>query len=285
MININIPVNNINPIQKKIIIKENHKRYIKATRKQKTLILNDLVALTGYSRKYIIYLLNLHNRTIMRRGRIVLKADITKTHVHKRGRKKVYTEDIAKILFKIWIITGGMSSKHLKAFIEDNYDRLWEYSDLRGVPLEKRILIREISPSTIDRLLKPKRDRFYKESLPFFLRKRKKKSAHLIKGQIGIEIWKDKLPLKPGYIEIDLVEHNGGNPKGEFIYTLCGVDIKTYWVFLRPLKNKARVWTKGAVKKSVSCALIIVESFLKNSIEEMFNFGQWRYCFTPSTSV
>ncbi len=42
---------------------------------------------------------------------------------------------------------------------------------------------------------------------------------------------------------------------------------------------------RGAVKKSVSCGLIIVESLLKNSIEEMFNFGQWRYCFTPSTSV
>ncbi len=41
----------------------------------------------------------------------------------------------------------------------------------------------------------------------------------------------------------------------------------------------------GAVKKSVSCGLVIVESLLKNSIEEMFNFGQWRYCFTPSTSV
>ncbi len=44
-------------------------------------------------------------------------------------------------------------------------------------------------------------------------------------------------------------------------------------------------WLLEAVKKSVSCALIIVESLLKNSIEEMFNFGHKRYCFTPSTSV
>ncbi len=42
---------------------------------------------------------------------------------------------------------------------------------------------------------------------------------------------------------------------------------------------------EGAVKKSVSCGLVIVESLLKNSIEEMFNFGHKRYCFTPSTSV
>ena len=71
-----------------------------------------------------------------------------------------------------------------------------------------------------------------------------------------------KLSEEPGYIEVDLVEHNGGNSKGEFIYTLCGVDVKTYWVFLRPLKNKARVWTIEALDDIINSSLLLFTIFI-----------------------
>ena len=136
-----IPYYNLNPKQKKIIISANQKLYKKASKKEKTLILNDLQIITGYSRKYIIYLLNTHNKTITRKGNVILKADITKTSTSKRGRKRIYTRDIAQILFKLWKISGGISSKHLKAFIVENYDTLWNYPELKDVPGEKRELI------------------------------------------------------------------------------------------------------------------------------------------------
>jgi transposase InsO family protein len=154
---------------------------------------------------------------------------------------------VAQILYRLWKISGGMSSKHLKAFILENRDTLWDYPELKDVPEEKRGLINRVSHATIDRLLKPYRERYNDKYIPYPIRKKRRKSAHLVKGKIDIELWKDKRPEKPGYIEIDLVEHNGGNSKGEFIYTLCGVDVKTYWVFLRVLKNKARVWTVEAL--------------------------------------
>ncbi len=275
---ITIPHQNLKAKQKKSIIIANHKKYKKESRKEKTLILNDLENLTGYSRKYIIKLLNIHGKTIMRKGKLVMKADIRKSGVWRRGRKKIYSEDIGKILFKIWKMAGGMSSKHLKTFILENYDTLWGSSDLKNISKKQRELLRQISPATIDRLLKPYRDRYKDSLIPLPIKKRRKKSAHLVKGQIDIEIWKEKFPDKAGYIEIDLVEHNGGNPKGEFIYTLCGVDIKTYWVFLRPIKNKARVWTKEAVQSIIHSAPFSVYHIHSDNGSEFINSHLLDFC-------
>ena len=273
-----IPYYNLNPKQKKIIISANQKLYKKASKKEKTLILNDLQIITGYSRKYIIYLLNTHNKTITRKGNVILKADITKTSTSKRGRKRIYTRDIAQILFKLWKISGGISSKHLKAFIVENYNTLWNYPELKDVPEEKRELIKQISHATIDRLLKPYRDRYNDGCISFPIRKRRRKSLHLVKGQIDIELWKEKRPEKPGYIEVDLVEHNGGNSKGEFIYTLCGVDVKTYWVFLRPLKNKARVWTVEALDDIISSSPFTVYHIHSDNGSEFINSHLLNFC-------
>ena len=98
--NVSIPYHNLNAKQKKSIVSANQKPYKKVSKKFKSLMLNDLQSITGYSRKYIIYLLNLQNKTIMRRRNLVFKADITRTSTSKRGRRKIYTGDIAKILFK-----------------------------------------------------------------------------------------------------------------------------------------------------------------------------------------
>ena len=136
-----IPYYTLSPTQKKSIISANQKQYKKASKKEKSSILNDLQAITGYSRKYIIYLLNIHNKTVTRKRNITLKADITISSTSKRGRKKIYTRDVAQILYRLWKISGGMSSKHLKAIILENRDTLWDYPELKDVSEEDISLI------------------------------------------------------------------------------------------------------------------------------------------------
>ncbi|RMG69680.1 MAG: transposase, partial [Nitrospirae bacterium] len=46
----------------------------------------------------------------------------------------------------------------------------------------------------------------------------------------------------------DLVHHCGSSLKGEFIYTLTATEVLTGWTELEPLRNKAMVWTKAALK-------------------------------------
>ena len=87
-----------------------------------------------------------------------------------------------------------------------------------------------------------------------------------------------KLSEEPGYIEVDLVEHNGGNSKGEFIYTLCGVDVKTYWVFLRPLKNKTRVWTIEALDDIINSSPFTVYHIHSDNGSEFINIHLLEYC-------
>jgi len=50
-INSIIPYQNLNSRQKKIIIEANQKLYRKSSKKDKTIILNELEGITGYSRK------------------------------------------------------------------------------------------------------------------------------------------------------------------------------------------------------------------------------------------
>jgi hypothetical protein len=41
----------------------------------------------------------------------------------------------------------------------------------------------------------------------------------LLKGQIPIRTWADWDDAAPGFVEIDLVGHEGGNARGEFCFT------------------------------------------------------------------
>src|ERR1035437_9648118 len=51
----------------------------------------------------------------------------------------------------------------------------------------------------------------------------------------------------PGFVEIDLVGHEGGNAVGEHAYTLTVTDIATGWTENRSVPNKARKWVVAAL--------------------------------------
>ncbi len=44
----------------------------------------------------------------------------------------------------------------------------------------------------------------------------------------------------PGFVEIDLVGHEGANSKRQFCFTLDLTDISTGWTETRSVKNKAQ---------------------------------------------
>ncbi|MGP9608347.1 hypothetical protein ACT3UA_15510 [Glutamicibacter sp. 363] len=46
--------------------------------------------------------------------------------------------------------------------------------------------------------------------------------------------------MVPGFVEIDLVGHEGGNSHGEFCFTLTVTDISTGWTVNRSVRNKAQ---------------------------------------------
>ena len=252
------------------IIIQNSYNYRNSSKKQKTIILDELTEILHMNRKYLSYLLRNIGRTIYINSKVKVVADPKLKQTSKRGRKKVYTKELIKTLTELWKISGYVSSKHLVKFIRLNQDKLSPFLERLEPAVKEKLL--KISASTIDRLLKPVRDKMklkgsYKRN-PF--------SSNL-KRSIEVESWFDK-PKIPGYIEIDLVHHSGPSGKGDFLYTLTATDISTGWTELRVLKNKAMIWTKEALRDIIKSMPMKVKKIHSDNGREFINDHIQKFC-------
>jgi hypothetical protein len=73
------------------------------------------------------------------------------------------------------------------------------------------------------------------------------KPGSLLKDAIAIRTWAQWDDAAPGFVEIDLVGHEGGNAVGDHAYTLTVTDIATGWTENRSVRNKARRWVIEAL--------------------------------------
>lgn len=98
-----------------------------------------------------------------------------------------------------------------------------------------------MAPATIDRRLAGDR-------AALWLRGRSHtKPGSLLKDAIPIRTWAQRDDAVPGFAEIDLVGHEGGNAAGEHAYTLTVTGIAAGWTENRPVPDKARKWVIAAL--------------------------------------
>jgi len=111
---------------------------------------------------------------------------------------------------------------------------------------EVALALLAMAASTMDRRLAPAR-------ASMSLRGRSHtKPGSLLKDSIPIRTWADWDDAVPGFVEIDLVDHEGGNAMGEHAYTLTVTDIATGWTENRSVRNKARKWVVAALEEIAS---------------------------------
>ena len=60
---------------------------------------------------------------------------------------------------------------------------------------------------------------------------------------------KDKGAILDGFVEVDLVAHEGGRARGDYAQTLDLTDVSTGWTELAAVKNKAQVWVFEAIQQ------------------------------------
>lgn len=104
------------------------------------------------------------------------------------------------------------------------------------------------------------------------------KPGSLLKHQVPVRTFADSGDLRPGFLEMDLVGREGGNPRGNFLKSLDAVDISTGWTELRAVKNKVHVWVFGAIKdmrEALPFPLLGIDS---DSGAEFINAHLVRYC-------
>jgi hypothetical protein len=87
--------------------------------------------------------------------------------------------------------------------------------------------------------------------------------------------WDDAVP---GFVEIDLVGHEGGNSKGEFCFTLDITDIATGWTETRSVKNKAQKWVFAAIKDATAAFPFPILGIDSDNGSEFINWELLTWC-------
>jgi hypothetical protein len=104
------------------------------------------------------------------------------------------------------------------------------------------------------------------------------KPGSLLKGQIPVRTWADWDEDQPGFVEIDLVGHEGGNARGEFCFTLTVTDIATGWTENRSVRNKAQRWVFAALKDIAASFPFPIVGIDSDNGSEFINNHLLRWC-------
>ena len=261
--------------QKKAVTKELKKRYNKATKKGKGVILDEFCATTGYNRSYASWILKIKKDKVLgyiKSGGKRIKFVAAKKKVKKRGKPRIYTYDVFLALKKIWVIFDFICSKRLAPFMAEAVKKLEAHREL-DITNKVRQKLFKISASTIDRLLKKEKDKFR-------LGKGKSgtKPGTLLKNQIPIRTFADWDEKKPGFTECDLVAHDGGNSSGDYIQSLNFVDIATCWDSTAACKNKAQVNVFRALEAIVARFPFKILGIDSDNGSEFINAHLLTYC-------
>ncbi len=193
-------------------------RYVVADKPVKSRILDELCANTGWHRNH---------------ARKALKAALQPKVVTPRRspRPPTYGPNVIAALTVCWLVLGMPAGKRLAPMLNELVAVLRQFGEL-VIDDDTAALLVSMSAATIDRRLAGERAKRQLKG------RRATKPGSLLRSQIPIRTWADWDDAKPGFVEIDLVSHDGGNTIGPFAFTLTVTDIATGWTENRSVPTK-----------------------------------------------
>ena len=243
--------------QRQAVTKKMAAAYRRGTRGEKSEILDTLVELTCWHRDHARYTLKNAGTTTLVRPR--------------RPRAPRYPAHLTIALVLVWSLARYPAGKRLAPMLSTWVAMLRRDHDLDLSDADAEALC-SMSAATIDRRLAPERARLG-------LRGRSHtKPGTLLKSQIPIRTWAEWTEDEPGFVEIDLVGHEGGNSSGEFCFTLTMTDIATGWTVNRSVRNKAAVWVREAIDEASSRFPFPILGIDSDNGSEFINAHLFAYC-------
>jgi hypothetical protein len=230
-------------------------RYLRASKADKTRILDEFVATTGYHRKHAIRL---------------LKHGVKAARKKKPGKSKLYQGEVVIALIKIWAICGQICSRRLHPFVPEMVAVLERHGELK-LTEKTRALLLQMSRATMDRCLKSARDQ-PRRGLSTT------KPGTLLKHAIPVRTFADWDDARPGFVELDLVAHCGVSTHGEYLNTLNVVDISTAWCECLILANRSQRQASAAIQRlrqRLPFPLLGIDS---DNDSAFINDNLFRYC-------
>jgi hypothetical protein len=182
-------------------------RYQAARRVQKTVILDEFLAATGYDRKYAI--------------RLLAHPPTTPVPI-RRPRPRRYGPAVQAALATAWAAANYVCGKRLVPFLPTLVASLERHGHLKLNEADRAQLL-TLSPATADRLLRPWRQGDHPRAVGTT------KRGTLLKHQVPIRTFADWTETSPGFVEADLVAHCGSDASGAFLYSLVLTDVATTW--------------------------------------------------------
>lgn len=210
---------------KRELLTQTAARYQAAGHTQKTTILDEFVAATGYTRKYAIR---------------VLRHPPPVAAAISRPRAPRYGPAVQAALRVAWKAANGICGKRLVPFLPELIAALERHGHL-ALTDEVRTQLLILRAATADRLLAGARRAAGPRGIATT------KPGALLKQQMPLRTFAGWDDAAPGFVEADLVAHCVPQAAGAFLPTLVLTDVATGWTECLPLLTRSHDAVIGAL--------------------------------------
>ena len=247
-------VGEISEVTRTEVLRAIRNRYRDASKKDKSRMLDEFVAMVDCHRKQAVRLLRQGDKPT---GQAVPKG------------QRIYDEAVREALTVVWEASHRICEKRLKAALPSMVESLERHGHLDLDPGVRRRLF-SASSATIDRLLRPIREQAGS--------RRKRKQKRKMAGRIPVRTFSDWKEPEPGYLEIDLVAHCGGAVTGSHISSLVVTDVCSGWTEAIPLFAREQSLVVAGLEAVSRVFPVPIRSINSDNDSVFINETLLRYC-------
>jgi hypothetical protein len=190
-------------------------QYARAGKPEKTQILDQVCATTGWHRSHA-------------RKALLTAARDKPARPQCNGHAK-YDAKVVAALAVCWTILDMPAGKRLAPVLSELVPVLRRHSEL-DIDDETAELLIGMSAATIDRRLAPQRQR--QRHLPVT----RIRPGSLLRNQLPLHTWAEWDNTRPGFVETAVIPHDGGTAAGDHLRTVSVTDIATGWTENRTIR-------------------------------------------------
>lgn len=236
-------------------------RYRTGTKAEKTAVLDAICQVTGWHRD--------HARKALRQ-RLAGPAPVRAPRVATFR----YDQRVIDALVTCWSVLDGPTGKRLRPGLPTLVPTMLAHQELTCPPQVIDQLL-GMSAATIDRRLRP-----FRTGLVATKGQSMTRPGSMLKSAIPMKTWHDWDDTRPGFLQIDLVGHDGGDNNGAFHYTLDATDVATGWTESITVRTKGeRIVSAGLEQLRLAFPFAVLGIHSDNG-SEFINHHLLRWCDT-----